>query len=385
MGLPINFIKTPSVFTAIIGTSSYNVPSDHVDYNELVSLIVNDKDSEGFLDLFNKSRVTAKAISGISKFGVVEIQYNAVFFNGEEINGVIVDRILQMKNEGLDFEPMVKFLENLMNNPSKRAVDELYKFLEYEHLPITDDGHFLAYKSVRSNYYDKHSGTILNKVGSVIEIPRNKVDDDADVGCSYGLHVGSLQYSGPGGSFNAAGDKVLIVKVNPADVVSVPKDYSHQKVRCCRYEVIGEFKEALDAPVYSAAVDSVVQLKPVANIANVGETIRFNYETDGVVKSRTILVESTNGNYITGVLQYPEVEEGAYRTFLKDKIEQVVVISSDDDEDDWDDDDEDDWDNDDDDLDEDLDEDEDEDWDDEPTYGTDTCECEWCRSQEENE
>ena len=34
----------------------------------------------------------------------------------------------------------------------------------------------------------------------------------------------------------------MIVKINPADVVSIPTDYNGAKGRCCRYQVVAEVK-----------------------------------------------------------------------------------------------------------------------------------------------
>jgi hypothetical protein len=46
----------------------------------------------------------------------------------------------------------------------------------------------------------------------------------------------------------------MIVKINPADVVSIPSDYNNAKGRACRYEVIGEHTsettEAFRTPVW---------------------------------------------------------------------------------------------------------------------------------------
>ena len=72
--------------------------------------------------------------------------------------------------------------------------------------------------------------------------------------CSSGLHVGSLSYSGPGGWYNSGDDKIVIVKVNPADAVSVPSDHGASKLRVCKYEVIGEYEKDLD-DVYEPSED----------------------------------------------------------------------------------------------------------------------------------
>ena len=85
---------------------------------------------------------------------------------------------------------------------------------------------------------DKYSGTINNSVGQSPRVKRHQVDDNCDVGCSNGLHVGAIDYVK---SYGGAGDKVVVCKVDPADVVSVPLDSMHQKVRCCGYEVVGEY------------------------------------------------------------------------------------------------------------------------------------------------
>jgi hypothetical protein len=128
-----------------------------------------------------------------------------------------------------------------MENPSKRAIDELANFLDVGGLPITTDGHFLAYKNVRSNYFDIHSGKFDNSVGKVCEMKRNQVCDDKDLTCSSGLHFCSIAYL-PHFS-DASGGHTMVVKINPKDVVSFPTDYNNTKGRTCRYEVVGEYTE----------------------------------------------------------------------------------------------------------------------------------------------
>jgi len=161
---------------------------------------------------------------------------------------------------------MVKFLENLMQNPSARGVSETYWFLENYGLPITDDGCFLAYKAVRSDYTDIYSGKFLNSVGSVVSMPRNMVDDNYGVDCSKGLHVGALDYVVGYGHFvkgevrSANGNRLLIVKVNPKDVVSVPKYEGHTKMRVCEYTVASEILDVvkeLDKVVYTSNAEAL--------------------------------------------------------------------------------------------------------------------------------
>ena len=188
-------------------------------------------------------RELANTKEQIQKFSVgnITVEGNAVYYKGEPVHNLVVERIVGFINEGLPAEPLINFLNRLMENPSRRSVQELYKFLEHKNLPITNDGKFRAYKAVRSDWKDKYSGKFDNSVGNEVRLPhRNMVDDDANVGCSYGLHVGSLEYVSGFGS-RANGDKFIIVEVDPVDVVSVPHDCNCQKVRCVGYKVVAEY------------------------------------------------------------------------------------------------------------------------------------------------
>jgi hypothetical protein len=109
-------------------------------------------------------------------------------------------------------------------------------------MPITPNGNFLAYKSVKSDWTDHHTGTFNNSIGNTLEMVRNDVCDDANVGCSSGFHAGSLEYAS---SFGNRNSHLLIVEINPSDVVSVPKDSDCQKLRTCKYKVIAEYTQKL--------------------------------------------------------------------------------------------------------------------------------------------
>jgi len=195
----------------------------------------------------------------------VEVRDGDVYYQGKPFANALTDRLLGMLEEDLPVEPLCNFLTNLKKNPSKRAVDELYGFLENNMLPLTPDGHFVAYKKVRDNYMDIHSGTFDNSVGQICEMARNEVDEDKDRTCSSGLHFCSLDYLPNFGGYG--GSRVMLVKINPCDVVSIPSDYNNAKGRACRYEVIGEHTtvraqdrdttDAFDSVVYGFASDEV--------------------------------------------------------------------------------------------------------------------------------
>ncbi len=200
-------------------------------------------------DLVDVSRAVASYANGL-----VEVRDGDVYYDGRPFHNALADRLLEMLKQNLPVEALVNFLGNLKENPSKRAVDELYGFLEKNALPLTPDGHFLAYKKVREDFLDIHSGTMDNSVGTIVEMPRNEVDENANNTCSAGLHFCSLEYLPRFG--RSSGNNVVILKINPRDVVSIPVDYNNAKGRACRYEVIGlhtaanpDVQEAFDSAV----------------------------------------------------------------------------------------------------------------------------------------
>jgi len=216
----------------VIDNKSHTISKDtHIAYGKIVDAL-KAQDWEALRDLVEPKKV----IVNFGK-GYVSINDNKVFWKGQPFHNALATRMLEMFQDGFPIDPMVRFMENLMQNPSKRSVDQVYNFLDKNSLPITPDGYFLAYKRVRSDYKDCHTGTIDNSIGQVVEMDRNLVDDNPDSHCSVGLHFCSESYLG---SFGSSYDPVMILKINPADVVSIPTDYDGAKGRCMRYQVVGQ-------------------------------------------------------------------------------------------------------------------------------------------------
>lgn len=243
--MSVPFMWVDGNLTLILNNRAYQVLPDHLNYRMILDVLPTASQDE-LLELVD----IEKAVATFSD-GLVEIKNGQVTYEGEVVHGSISKRILEFISKGLPFQPLVNFLNNLMDNPSMQSQKELYDFLEHEHLPITEDGHFLAYKAVRSDYMDKYAGKFDNHVGKVCEMTRSKVDDDRGRGCSNGLHAGALNYVATYGSVDS-GDRIVIVKINPRDVVSVPSDCNCEKLRTCRYEVVGEYQGELAKPLYAA-------------------------------------------------------------------------------------------------------------------------------------
>jgi hypothetical protein len=243
--MSVPFMWVDGNLTLILKNKAHQVLPDHINYKLIMENLhsANEDELVALVDI-------ETAVASFSD-GLVEIKNGKVFYEGEEVHGSISKRILEFMSKGLPFQPLVNFLNNLMENPSMQSQKELYDFLEHELLPITEDGHFLAYKAVRSDFKDKYRGVFDNSVGQVVKMQRAKVDDDRARGCSDGLHAGALNYVAGYGSLES-GDKIVIVKINPKDVVSVPSDCNCEKLRTCRYEVVGEYKGELLKPLYKS-------------------------------------------------------------------------------------------------------------------------------------
>ena len=53
--------------------------------------------------------------------GNITVEGNTVHYGLEEVHGHVVDRILEFMRDGLPHEPLVKFLDKLMLNPSRHC------------------------------------------------------------------------------------------------------------------------------------------------------------------------------------------------------------------------------------------------------------------------
>lgn len=243
--MSVPFMWVDGNLTLVLKNRAHQVLPDHLNYKMILEALPTGSEDE----LVNLVDIPT-AVATFSD-GLVEVKNGQVLYEGEVVHGSVSKRILEFMSKNLPFKPLVNFLNNLMENPSMQSQQELYDFLEHEHLPITEDGHFLAYKAVRNDYMDKYAGKFDNHVGKVCQMNRAKVDDNRSVGCSQGLHAGALNYVAGYGCIDN-GDRIVIVKINPRDVVSVPSDCNHEKLRTCRYEVVGEYQGELHKPLYGA-------------------------------------------------------------------------------------------------------------------------------------
>lgn len=172
-----------------------------------------------------------------------------LYLDDEAIDTRLSETILDFRRKGENYMPLVRFIERLGNNPSMRSRQQLYTWLSERNFTITTSGKFVAYKGVSdagNGKYKSHfsgsaavngsqqNGQIVQGIGDVVTMPRPKVNDNAEVGCSQGLHAGTWEYASTFGN-----GYTLTVEIDPANVVSVPSDCSFQKLRVCEYRITG--------------------------------------------------------------------------------------------------------------------------------------------------
>jgi hypothetical protein len=178
--------------------------------------------------------------------GKVKLTKEGITFRGKSVPAVLSRMAGRTMKATGRADAWLRFTENFYKNPEARAREELVEFLEKAEqggypIPITDNGCFLAYKAVRTDYKDCHTGTVDNHVGATPMMPRKAVDPDRRNECSRGFHFCSLNYLQSFG-----GGKIMAVEVNPKDVVAIPADYNFSKGRTWKYHVVYELSEKTD-------------------------------------------------------------------------------------------------------------------------------------------
>ena len=241
------YIVSEETATLLYEGKPYTLQSSHPNFAPFKKALV-EEDFEtaiNYLDIKKQIKEFAD--------GELKVENGSVYYYGTQLHGKVVDKLLELLESGMKVgNPFIKFVKNLLDNPSNSSVEELYDFLSYKSLPIDDDGYVLGYKGVCSDGWSKSGNTqtiilqgevnergqIMNRVGDTIEVMRRSVDDNRQNQCSHGLHIGSFDYAN-----NWASDgKLLLVRFNPADAVSVPQDSECQKLRVCKYEVLEEIE-----------------------------------------------------------------------------------------------------------------------------------------------
>lgn len=256
MSLGYSAVVKPGIgISVVIDGTPFNVAKDAINYNELFAALSEGADRERIRKLASP----IAALRTLANNEGLEITENAetgelqVAYEGKPLRGVIASRILDLFRAEKGFEIYRKFVAKAITNRDPDAVDQLFRFMEANRLSLHPDGDVLAFKAVKSNYYDHHSGKVLYALGTTVEMPREKCDSNPNRSCSTGLHVGGDSYV----KTQYSGSKMLIIKINPADFVAVPYDYNNAKARVCKLFVYAEITETAMKDVLGAMITTI--------------------------------------------------------------------------------------------------------------------------------
>lgn len=289
-----NYEGIESISLIFLGGMPVAVGEEHPKFGKVNGLRLSgelrEMSEEDVMEVLNEQKGT-KWTNKMTEGGAELTVYGLIDKQGNLIESDLSKKLAQALGEDPDNEEriraMVRFLIRAKENPSLPDSDKLYRWIFSEKLTLTPDGHFLGYKSVaktpksggqeiklpngdreREEYaFTMHDGDVFwshfsgggitngvefpgqvpQWVGSVVEMPRDKVDSRGHVECSVGLHVGTYGYASQ--FYDSEDRQLLLVKVDPRDVVSVP-DYDFTKLRACRYTVVGEVDDILDTDLW---------------------------------------------------------------------------------------------------------------------------------------
>jgi hypothetical protein len=239
---PVPYTLTQDSITVVWKGRPYTAQKGSQNFVALRKAVLEEK-----WDLVPNYLSVGKSIESWAK-GNFKVLDDKIFYKGDSLPEGLNGRIMAMTQNGEDPTAIFNFWERLQKNPSWRSVEQLWPFLQHQ-IPLTPDGCFLAYKGVNNNYTDKHTNTVDNTPGTVHEMMRNKISDDPNEACHYGFHVGALSYA------STFGEKTVICKVDPEHVVCVPYGASQQKMRVCKYEVVGNYGSPLPSTTYLGEPD----------------------------------------------------------------------------------------------------------------------------------
>ena len=254
---PIPFVLQRNFLSVVVNGEQYPVSSSQPTFKALKNAL--EKQQWGRIPkLLDVTQQIAQ-----KSHGKVKVTKEGVFYKGNKVENSLTAKILELLEHGKKVDSMLRFMDNLYQQPDVNTVNRVYDWINSGRYTITSDGCICGYKVVRSNYTDKHTGKVDNHLGARPLMARSAVDPSEYVECSVGFHVCVREYIG---SFYSDGDHIMLVKVNPADIVASPRNFGHRKFRCWTYEVFAEVSTDEIDNLRSVTEDAALMLQPVIEI-----------------------------------------------------------------------------------------------------------------------
>jgi hypothetical protein len=239
------YLITKGQIALTVKGKNHTFQSDHKDYEWAIRALLDGTSPSEVL-------VRLNPMVNLPKNLPFSLQNDVVFVGKRIVPTELGKKLLACAAAG-KYKPFLAFWNKLVKNPSYRSQNQLFSFLQTHNFPLTKEGDFLAYKKVREDYMDCHTGTILNKPGRVIKMDRGLISDDPQHPCATGLHCANMRYAQ-----GFSGTRLLEISVNPMNVVSVPYDSNFEKMRVCCYKINKEITKLVEEGKYDRHTKEIV-------------------------------------------------------------------------------------------------------------------------------
>lgn len=169
-------------------------------------------------------------------------------------------------------------------------------------------------------YTDAHTGTFRIRIGEPVTMDRDKIDPDPNNSCSYGLHLGNLDFMKSNmGYFGKVG---IVCLVNPKDVTSVP-EYDSGKMRACKYLPIAVAELDQNGHIIDVDVDTF-DLELAQNTAEELEAMK-NLSSTALeeYKKHEFIAPEVNFNMITNILDTVKMSISDANNKIKNRVVKI--------------------------------------------------------------
>lgn len=243
------YIHTSNTLQVFVGGKPYSAPAANVGVvNAVLDAIHDPKTTDE--DIIRLMDVKQAAVVVLSKLPGAHVRHengkDVLYVDDIIVPEVLTQKVLDIIAQGGDVDPWYLFLEKCRQNPWRDAINEFYQLMDRWGTPITTDGDMIFCKSVRRDYYDRHTGTIRYTVGEVIAdqklIDNPKLTDASRAACSNGLHFGP--WRGAQAYYDPNNGRYLLVTIDPRDVINV--DLSYPKGRALKMRVVDDVPQGAD-------------------------------------------------------------------------------------------------------------------------------------------
>lgn len=222
-----------------------DLPLSKLFYDDLLKIV----DLGGSLDPFvefwrkvanNPDRAIVGQIYDFMKHNDISISSSGNIIGYKSVKVLTMEELLETKyHSTFTFREVVYFINS--NRVPEENEDTTYVlYLDNRFIKTTDSlggkltsisGWLSLFDGVI--YTDFHTCKTRIKLNEPVVMSRDRCDNNPEMVCSSGLHIGSIAYAK---DFNTGHNQaILACEINPTNVVSVPNDYNGQKMRCCEY------------------------------------------------------------------------------------------------------------------------------------------------------